>query len=147
MAAALYLHNALFASETPSPPVMARRPSYGRLPHDRNLSSVSSTTLRTSTSEHSHPTEPLLHTPYSDSAYHELLTRQSGHPDRPVAAWETALSLDSEPHSQREQRRIWELEVRKSLRRLRWFRRILLLVIGPCTRVHFWGVWPDFNAL
>lgn len=129
MAAALYLHNALFARE-PSPPVIAYRPSYGRLPHDRHLSSISSMTLRTSVSEHSHPTEPLLHSPYSESAYHELLARQPGHPDRPVSAWETALSLDSEPVSQREQRRSRELEVRKSLRRLRWLRRALLLLIG-----------------
>ncbi|KAF9529109.1 hypothetical protein CPB83DRAFT_853238 [Crepidotus variabilis] len=51
--AAVYLHNALYSSNSPENP-------RDNLAHSRNLSSLSNTTLFTSTTHHSHPTEPLL---------------------------------------------------------------------------------------
>ncbi|KAI0791036.1 hypothetical protein C8Q75DRAFT_86218 [Abortiporus biennis] len=127
--AALYLHNALFTNEPQTPPVVARRtPSIGRN-HDRQLSSVSSVTLRTSTSEHSHPTEPLLHSPYNESAFHELIPRQPVHLDRGVN-FDTSLSLETASVGHRERRRAWELARRKRLKRLRHVKRALLLLIG-----------------
>lgn len=128
--AALYLHNALFTSEPPShpPPSFARRPLSGRVPHDRQLSSQSSVTLHTSTSEHSHPTEPLLHG--ESSAYRDLLSRQPVHPSGAGTGWEAALSLDAEPVSTSERRRLSDLVLRKRMRRLRWASKSVLYLMG-----------------
>ncbi|KAH9943904.1 hypothetical protein B0H21DRAFT_747516 [Amylocystis lapponica] len=133
--AALYLHQALFATE-PSTPIRAHRSLTVRSSHDRHLSSVSSATLRTSNSDHSQPTEPLLHPLDSESSvYLDLLSRQPQHPAGPENGSHVGLSLEGDPVTLSERRSLWERVVRRRLRRLRWAKRILLAVIGA------WGVY------
>ncbi|CAL1698185.1 unnamed protein product [Somion occarium] len=135
--AALYLHNALFANDPPQTPSLAHRASSSRTPHDRHLSSQSLVTLRTTTSEHSHPSEPLLHGAYSESSGgHELLTRHPGYPNPPIPGLDP--TLESAALGQRERRRQWELAIRKRLRYLRWGKRSLLLLIGA---------WATYNTV
>ncbi|KAI0946294.1 hypothetical protein AcV7_010309 [Taiwanofungus camphoratus] len=138
--AALYLHQALFASEPSPPPTLAHRSPGSRTPHDRQLSSVSSVTLRTTShSDHSHPTEPLLHPPSSESSvYLDLLSRQPHHPDGSGSGPNTGLNLEGDPVTVSERRGHWERVVRKRLRRLRWTRRSLLVIIGA---------WAIFNTV
>ncbi|KAI0742883.1 hypothetical protein C8Q80DRAFT_1221257 [Daedaleopsis nitida] len=144
MAAALYLHNAIFTSEPHSPPPLAA-PHAHRLvpnrrgPHDRQLSSVSSVTLHTSTSEHSHPTEPLIHPGSSESTvYLDLLARQPTHPSSlGPAARGLALSLEGDPVTPRERRVQHVRMVRKRLKRLRWVQRTLWVIIGG---------WATYNT-
>lgn len=139
MAAALYLHNAIFTTEPSSPPLSAahvhthRSPGTGsrRNPHDRQLSSVSSFTLRTSTSEHSHPTEPLIHGSRESSVYLDLLAQQPTHPSSTLPR-ALGLTLDGDPVTPRERRIQYERMVRRRLRRLRWVQRVLWIVIGEC---------------
>lgn len=133
--AALYLHQALFASEPSPPPTLAHRSPGSRTPHDRQLSSVSSVTLRTTShSDHSHPTEPLLHPPSSESSvYLDLLSRQPHHPDGSGSGPNTGLNLEGDPVTVSERRGHWERVVRKRLRRLRWTRRSLLVIIGKAS--------------
>ncbi|KAI0830298.1 hypothetical protein BC628DRAFT_1313857 [Trametes gibbosa] len=133
MAAAVFLHNAIFTADPPPLPSASlahRAPNRGG-PHNRQLSSVSSVTLQTSTSEHSHPTEPLIHPGDSESSvYLDLLARQPTHPSRtsqpPIGQ---GLSLQGDPVTPRERRSVWERSVRKRLKRLRWAGRVLLTVI------------------
>ncbi|KAJ2965894.1 hypothetical protein NUW54_g13963 [Trametes sanguinea] len=144
MAAAVFLHNAIFTNEPPAPPAsIAPRVSIGststghgrssnhrRGPHMRQLSSVSSVTLQTSTSEHSHPTEPLIHPGSSESSvYLDLLARQPTHPSSPPPTRGTGLTLQGDPVTQRERRNIWERAVRRRLQRLRWAGRALTVII------------------
>ncbi|KIP03030.1 hypothetical protein PHLGIDRAFT_130393 [Phlebiopsis gigantea 11061_1 CR5-6] len=132
--AALYLHHALFASETPAPPPLSR-PSNG-LQHQLSLSSV---TVRTSTSEHSHPTEPLLHGPYPQAAaYQDILASQPIYSETSRTSWTTGLSLTGNPVTSRERKRQWERQVRRKLRRLRWAKRVLRGVIA---------VWAVYNTI
>ncbi|KAH8077102.1 hypothetical protein BXZ70DRAFT_707715 [Cristinia sonorae] len=126
--AALYLHNALFGNEPSSPPPIHRRPLSGRDPHSRQLSSRSSVTIHASTSEHSHPTEPLLQG--ESSAYRDMLSRQPRYPSGVSSEWDTALSLDVEPASRRELQRLSEISLRKRIRRLRWASRSVLYLMG-----------------
>lgn len=123
--AALYLHQALFPDDTPSPPV-SHRPS--RAHQSRQLSSISSVTLNTA-SENSHaPLVPGVDSFTESSAYLDLLTRQPPHPSEGSAI--TQLSLHGDPITDRERRTVWERAVRKRLRRLKWARRLLRGVIG-----------------
>ena len=139
MAAALYLHNAIFTTEPASPPSVAHthRSPNRRVPHDRQLSSVSSVTLQTSTSEHSHPTEPLIHPGSSESTvYLDLLARQPTHPSSPAGRTQ-GLSLQGDPVTPRERRIQHERVVRRRLKRLRLVQRVLWVIIGeqlvhPC---------------
>ncbi|KAI0077004.1 hypothetical protein K474DRAFT_1173425 [Panus rudis PR-1116 ss-1] len=142
--AALYLHNALFGHEPPQPPPsLTRRRSSSHVPLDRHLSSQSLVTLRTTTTEHSHPTEPLLNTAYLDTSSSVGHQRSpSGQPTRPDAhriALQPTLSFESDPVSHREQRRRWELALRSRLRRLRWGKRSVLLLIGG------WAVYTSIR--
>jgi hypothetical protein len=123
--AALYLHNAIHSTETSS---SSRSPSS---PHNRNISTISSTTLRTSTSEHSHPTEPLLHSGTSESvAYLDLLSRQPVYPHGPQPTHSRSLSLDGDPATMRERKGYWERTVKRRLRRLKLWKGSLELVLG-----------------
>jgi hypothetical protein len=125
--AALYLHQALFANDAPSSPSLAHRSSQGH--HD--YPSLSTVTLHTSTSEHSHPTEPLLHGPYPQvSAYQDILSNQPIFSEPSRTSWTTALSLSGDPLTSRERKIHWERLVRTRLYRLRWARRVLRSVIG-----------------
>ncbi|KAI0369331.1 hypothetical protein BV20DRAFT_1079338 [Pilatotrama ljubarskyi] len=129
MAAAVFLHNAIFTTEPPPPASLAHRAPNRRGPHDRQLSSVSSVTLQTSTSEHSHPTEPLIHPGSSESSvYLDLLARQPTHPSSPPPRG-LGLTLQGDPVTPRERRNLWEQSVRKRLKRLRWAGRVLLGII------------------
>ncbi|TBU30977.1 hypothetical protein BD311DRAFT_689927 [Dichomitus squalens] len=154
MAAAVFLHNAIFAAEPPSPPPAIagphhhhrhhrRRSPNRRLPHDRQLSSVSSITLHASASEHSHPTESLMHPSESadaeSTAYLDLLARQPTYPDSVGHhARASALSLRGDPFSLRERRVAHEKLVRRRLKRLRLAQRVLWVVIGG---------WATYNTV
>ncbi|KAH9853003.1 hypothetical protein C2E23DRAFT_824411 [Lenzites betulinus] len=132
MAAAVFLHNAIFTADPPPPASLAHRAPNRRGPHDRQLSSVSTVTLQTSTSEHSHPTEPLIHGHSESSVYLDLLARQPTHPSSHPPRG-PGLSLQGDPVTLRGRRSIWERSVRKRLKRLRWAGRVLLAVIGECS--------------
>lgn len=139
--AALYLHQALFAPEPSVPPVLAHTspPSFrhgSSIQVDRHLSSVSSVTLRTaSTSDYSHPTEPLLRPLDSEpSAYLELLSTQPQYPNNHGTP-DAPLALDGGPVIPSERRSRWERRIRRRLRRLRWSRRTFLIIIGETSSI------------
>ena len=146
--AAVFLHNAIFATDPPAPPPSAvahrgaphsppssphphgRSSSGARHAHDRTLSSVSLQTLQTLPSDQSHPTESLIHGA-DDSAstvYLDLLARQPKHPSSPATMG--GLTLQGDPLSARERRVQRERTVRRRLRRLRWVQRALWAVIA-----------------
>ncbi|KAI8990371.1 hypothetical protein BD414DRAFT_483405 [Trametes punicea] len=142
MAAALFLHNAIFTTEPPPPASLAHAHahrsgptspgggSHRRSLHTRQLSSVSSVTLQTSASEHSHPTESLIHPGSSESSvYLDLLARQPTHPSSPPPTSGVGLTLQGDPVTQRERRSLWERTVRRRLKRLRWAGRVLTAII------------------
>ena len=130
--AALYLHQALFANDSLPTPVQAHRSSRG--PHD--YPTLSAVTLRTSTSEHSHPTEPLLHGPYpQDSAFQDILSSQPVYSESSRTSWNTGLSLSGDPLTPLERKSHRERLVRRKLRRLRWARRVLRGIIGEMSAV------------
>lgn len=124
--AALYLHQALFANDTPPPTAQPHRNSHGA--HDLSLSAA---TLRNSTSEHSYPTEPLLLGPYASTpAYQDILANQPIYSEANRTSWATGLSLLGDPVTSTERKRHRERLVRRRLRRLRWAKRVLRSVIG-----------------
>ncbi|KAJ3742848.1 hypothetical protein DFH05DRAFT_1401060 [Lentinula detonsa] len=134
--AALYLHNAIFIPE----PSETHSPEY--FPHSRTLSS---TTLRTTTTEQSHPTEPLLHSTNSGSlAYQDLLSRQPGYPDGQSEQWTTALSLDGYPTPSKERQEYWEHSVKK-LQILKRIRLVLKVVLGALLTVI--SLWALYNTV
>lgn len=148
--AALYLHNALFTNDPPhisAPPEQtsslthhARASTSSRttsshqhhqfIPHDRHQSTQSLVV-----SDNSHPSE-LLHGAYTESSggHERLVVRQSGSHHVEVSPGHNSFpSMESEdpsPISARERRRQWEVTLRKRLRRIRWARRGVLLLIG-----------------
>ncbi|KXN92542.1 hypothetical protein AN958_05397 [Leucoagaricus sp. SymC.cos] len=129
--AALYLHNAIF---TPDPSELAGGSPF---PHSRNVSTVSGTTLHAS--EHSHPSEPLLHPRTPDSlAYIDLFSRQATLVDEPEPLeWGPHPTLLGDPPTLREMKNIWERRLRKRLRRLRYLMRSLEIIFGA---------WAIYNA-
>ncbi|PIL25862.1 hypothetical protein GSI_11615 [Ganoderma sinense ZZ0214-1] len=152
MAAAVFLHNAIFAADPPSPPA-ATAATLGagahRAPnrrahhaHDRRLSSVSSITLQTSTSDHSHPTESLIHPDHlgssESSVYLDLLARQPTHPGSLTHPPDrtSGLTLQGDAVSPRERKERHEKEVRRRLRRLRLVQRVLWVIIEFLTPRH-----------
>ncbi|KAI1790544.1 hypothetical protein LXA43DRAFT_890718 [Ganoderma leucocontextum] len=154
MAAAVFLHNAIFAADPPSPPAATpaiigagahrapnRRSAHA---HDRHLSSVSSITLQTSTSDHSHPTESLIHPDRLGSSestvYLDLLARQPTHPSSPTHRRDhpSGLSLQGDVLSPRERKERYEKDVRRRLKRLRLMQRVLWVIIGG---------WATYNTV
>ncbi|GBE86959.1 hypothetical protein SCP_1002040 [Sparassis crispa] len=126
--AALFLHQALFTTEPSASSELPVLRSPNRVTqHERQLSSVSSVTLRTSNSDHSQPTEPLLRP--ESSIYLDLLSRQPNHPDGPESSFNLGLSLEGDPITPRERKSCLERAIRKRLRRLRWTRRTTLLIM------------------
>ncbi|PCH43152.1 hypothetical protein WOLCODRAFT_74244 [Wolfiporia cocos MD-104 SS10] len=156
--AALYLHQALFTPEPSAPPILSQMNPVISSHNDRRLSSISSATLRTaSTSDYSHPTESLLDPLSPESAaYLDLLARQPNHPDSPGSPSAGALKLDGDPITPNEEKFLWERKVRRKLRRLRWTKRILLMVLSKCatsldllnklTALHAGG-WTIYNTI
>ena len=126
--AALYLHQALFANETPSlPPSLAHRVSQS----SQDYSTLSTVTLRGSSSEHSHPTQPLLHGPYPQvSAYQDILASQPIFSEASRTSWSTALSLAGDPLTPQERRSRSERLLRRRVCRLRWARRVFRCILG-----------------
>lgn len=149
--AALYLHNAVF---TPEPSESSRSSPF---PHSRNFSTISGTTLHASGSEHSHPTEPLLHSTTPDSlAYIDLFSGQPTLVDEPgPLEWGTHPTLLGDPPTLREKKNIWEKMIRKRLKRLRFLMRSLELIFGtkdPFNDIRFIsaygrvGGWAIYNT-
>lgn len=135
--AALYLHNAIFANESPTPstshsPIASAhyRPPPPRAIHDRHLSSLSLVTLRTATTEHSHPHEPLLD---------DTISREVG---RSTNLDFSPLEIDANSNNdiwiQQERRRRQGIELQKKLLRIRWAKRGVMILIGA---------WAVFNTI
>lgn len=119
--AALYLHNAIFIPE----PLETRRE------HTRTISSA---TLRTITTDQSHPTEPLLYSTNSGSlAYQDLLSRQPEYSNGPY----DGLSLDDPGLTSAEKHEFWEQSVRKRLRILKLTSFLLKVVLGTLHHLHY----------
>ncbi len=138
--AALYLHNAIFSPEPVELP-----PSHSR--------TISTATLRTIASDHSHPTEPLLDPLYSGSAYLDLLERQPAHPRGPSPGWDMGLSLDDIP-TLGERRGYWEKAVRRRLKVLKLTVLVFEMVMGgsqmPSCDVLLMrsiGAWAVYNTV
>ena len=133
--AALYLHNALFnpvASEQSPTAVTSDQYTPN---HDRYRSFQSSVTVepsfRTSTSEFSYPTEPLLDPEYTGSyAYADLLSRQPTHPTGPTPGWDMGLSLIGDKPTNGELKSFWEKAVKQRLRRLKFLKAALEMLLG-----------------
>ncbi|KAA1474093.1 hypothetical protein DENSPDRAFT_840636 [Dentipellis sp. KUC8613] len=144
---AIDLHNTLFS---PEPTFQPRLVPERHGSHTRQQSSLSTTTLQTTTSRHSHPTEPLLHSSSFDSyAYQDLLSRQPLHPDGPRAGWDLGLNLDGDPVTSREKKGYWEKITRKRLRRLRTIKGVLELLIGAWalyTTVRYFVAYVIYSA-
>jgi hypothetical protein len=122
--AALYLHNAIF---TPDP----SESSLGLAPHARNISTVSTGTLRTIASDYSYPTQPLLHSAASESlTYLDLLNSQPPYPNEPHPGQDMRLKLDGDPTTMTEMKGRWEKRIRRRLRRLRLIKASLEVVMG-----------------
>jgi hypothetical protein len=124
--AALYLHNAL---HSPDSSTLSRTTP---LPHNRNISAVSSATLYTSTSEYSHPTEPLLRAGTSEAlAYRDLLSQQPTYPDEHRTA---DLPLDN-GIPLREETSLWHQAVKRRRRLLKLIEGSLGIVIGELCKL------------
>lgn len=139
--AALYLHNSIFAQHSSDASVPASTDIYTPR-HERHRSTQSSVTItpsfRTSTSEFSHPTEPLLHPGNSASVtYADLLSRQPTHPKGPTPGWDMGLSLATDEPTLNERRYMWELAVKKRLRILRHAKGAMELTMGKSCSVPF----------
>lgn len=137
--AALYLHNAIFTPEASESSIPASPDPYTPH-HGRHRSSHSSFTVapsfRTSTSEFSHPTEPLLHPEISGShAYSDLLSRQPAHPSGPQPGWDMGLSLVGDQPTMRERKDFWERTVKKRLRRLRFTKLAMEMLLGAYSNI------------
>ncbi|KAJ7161142.1 hypothetical protein C8R46DRAFT_1194458 [Mycena filopes] len=118
--AALYLHNSLWVPDATDSP---RGPS----PHNRSFSSA---TLQT---DHSYPTQPLLHSSTSESvAYLDLLSRQPTHPNVPRGST-MGLSFEGDPTTVRERKGYLEKLVRRRLRRLKILMAVLEAIIALWT--------------
>ncbi|EKM52381.1 uncharacterized protein PHACADRAFT_176385 [Phanerochaete carnosa HHB-10118-sp] len=130
--AALYLHQALFVNDAPAPTSQQNRTSRGM--YDLSLSGV---TLRTSTSESSHPTEPLLNGLHAPSAaYLDILASQPIYYESNRTSWMTGLSLSDDLVLSSERKRQRERHlVHTKLRRLRWANHFLMSLIAA------WGVY------
>ncbi|KAJ3510576.1 hypothetical protein NLJ89_g4594 [Agrocybe chaxingu] len=135
--AAVYLHNALYARNPPEP-----RDS---LVHSRNLSTISSATLLTSTTVHSHPNEPLLHptaTAPATAAYFEQLSRQPRNPDGTPARlrWDDRVTLDGgHPPGLGEKGRPWRRgRIRRPEGPWGWAKMALEIVMAA---------WATYNAV
>jgi hypothetical protein len=122
--AAAYLNNAPYAPEASEP--------RGAFPHSRNLSTVSSATLHTSTTLHSPPTEPLL-SPSAPGAegYYEVLSKQSRGANRSSAhlRWDQSTAVDGAP-LKREKKGLWDRVMQVKLSRWKWLKAGLEAVIG-----------------
>ncbi|KAJ3936471.1 MAG: hypothetical protein NXY57DRAFT_885815 [Lentinula lateritia] len=128
--AALYLHNAIFTQE-PSDSNSQRSFAHSR--------TISSTTLRTTTTDYSHPTEPLLQSTNSGSlAYQDLLSRQPGYQDEESEQWTAELSPDNLPPTYKEGQDYREHSVRRRLRILKRSRLVLKAVLA---------LWAVYNTV
>ncbi|THH12430.1 hypothetical protein EW146_g7705 [Bondarzewia mesenterica] len=134
---ALDLHHTIFTPE----PSFYPTDSFEGNPssHTRHPSSISTTTLYTSVSPYSHPTEPLLSSfGRNTPACYDLLSRQPLHPDGPRAGWDMGLNLDGDPVTSYEKKGYWEQRMRSRLRRLRTLKGLLELLIGA---------WALYNTI
>lgn len=130
--AAAYLNNAFYAPEVSEP--------RGAFPHSRNISTVSSATLHTSTTLHSPPTEPLL--PPSapgTEGYYEVLSRQSRGASRSSVhlRWDQSTAVDGTP-LKGEDRGLWNRVMQAKLSRWKWLKAVLEAVIG---------IWSLYNTI
>ncbi|KAF8154224.1 hypothetical protein B0H34DRAFT_720981 [Crassisporium funariophilum] len=130
--AALYLHNAIY-SRNPS------EPQENTFAHSRNLSTISSATLQTSTTLHSQPHEPLLR-PTSPRAanYFNQLERIPRNPDGTPARlrWDDQLELDS--GNTGEKKGYWGRNTRRPVGRWKWLRLSLEIVLA---------LWATYNTV
>lgn len=125
--AALYLHNAIF---TPEPSEIIKSSSI--IPHSRNTSFATTTTLHGNTSELSHTDEPLLRSSTSDSwSYMNPRSRQSDSVDRSAPlGWGSPPTLFEDPPTLRETQIFWKKKTQRRVKRLRYLMRSLEVLFG-----------------
>ncbi|KIM41845.1 hypothetical protein M413DRAFT_445054 [Hebeloma cylindrosporum] len=133
--AAIYLHNAL----------SARNPSeqHDILEHSRNLSTISSATLLTSTTLHSQPTEPLLQPAVPEEvaeSYFDQVARQPRNPDGTPARlhWNDSHALETDPMRVGEKGRGRERGIGKRTKRWKRVKEILEIIMAT---------WAVYNAV
>ncbi|KAF8816910.1 hypothetical protein BYT27DRAFT_7333124 [Phlegmacium glaucopus] len=128
--AAVYLHNALYAPDPQEAEIS--------FVHSRNLSTFSNATFLTSTTIHSQPTEPLLHTMsprtpnYEDQLDHIPRNRAETIGRLP---YEDPLMIDDNPVSEAEQKGYWARNFRKPLKRWKWIK------LGLQTSLAVWAIY------
>ncbi|KAG2005610.1 hypothetical protein CC2G_002001 [Coprinopsis cinerea AmutBmut pab1-1] len=136
---AVYLHNSIYTRES----------LQGRAnvpPHSRNLSTVSSVTVQTDSTFHSHPTEPLL--PPSNSSrdtYFGGPTRETGgsrvdvaSPSIPNHPWASPNLTEENTFVETEKPTHWKPARRRASKRWSWARIAFEIAIGG---------WAIYNAV
>jgi hypothetical protein len=131
---AVYLHNSIYTRES----------LQGRAnvpPHSRNLSTVSSVTVQTDSTFHSHPTEPLL--PPSNSSrdtYFGGPTRETGgsrvdvaSPSIPNHPWASPNLTEENTFVETEKPTHWKPARRRASKRWSWARIAFEIAIGEYT--------------
>lgn len=106
----------------------------GNLSHSRNVSTLSSATLHTSTTMHSQPTEPLLNPTSPEAvAYYDQISQQPRDADGTPARmrWGTPPALEAV--SEKEANAYWKARPaarRRTSSRWRWSKFVLEMVMG-----------------
>ncbi|KAF8968122.1 hypothetical protein BDZ97DRAFT_1916343 [Flammula alnicola] len=98
------------------------------LVHSRNISTVSSATLHTSTTLHSQPYEPLLRpTTPASGEYYDVASHQSRHSDRILALprWSPSNVISRDPSIVKEKKEYTERKSRGRTTLLRWSKNTL----------------------
>jgi len=129
--AAVYLHDTKHTQGLPETTTTVE--------HFRQLSTLSSATLHTSTTSHSHPNDPLLPPPLTAGAdeatlaYYEQLSHQPRNPDGSPAhlRWDNLPTLQTNPSANlNEKGRVSNQSRRKPWRRRRRVKYALQMVLG-----------------
>jgi len=105
------------------------------LVHSRNLSTISSTTLHTSTTLHSQPYEPLLRPITPGSGHYDVVSRQSRPSERILSLprWSRSQSNVMSRHSpilDEKKEYVTERKSRKPGQMLRWSKKALETIMG-----------------
>ncbi|KAF8150002.1 hypothetical protein B0H34DRAFT_732058 [Crassisporium funariophilum] len=117
-----------------------QEPSETLVGHSRNMSTISSATLQTSTTLHSQPNEPLLRpmTPRS-AEYYDVRSHQSRSSDRSLALprWSQSRIMSRRPSAVDEKRSYSERNPRRRVKVLRWTKNAVEFIMM---------IWAIYNT-